>query len=164
MVFQKSEILFKEDEEKMNQKKIDEMIPIALKIIRDGSGMVKKMKESEYEVHKVYFGYIASFGPSVVQSGIAKTLAFFSKDSGEAKEGDKKIILDLIKQVFITAYSAYAMYNAKGLLEIYDLETQKTGFTTINKLALTDKIIEAAIASKLAMNTYHAKENLVNEE
>jgi hypothetical protein len=147
----------------MNQKKIDEMIPTALKILRDESGKVSSMKAGKYEIDKVYFGYIAAFGPAVVQSGIAKTLAFYNKNSGES-EGDRSVILDFIKQVFINNYSNYSSYSANNLLDIYDIETQKPDFTTLKKLALSDKILEAAIACKLSMNTYHAKENPGSEE
>ena len=147
----------------MNQKKIDEMIHLALKVLREGNGKVKEMKAGEYEIHKIYFGYIAAFGPAVVQSGITKTLAFYSKTSGES-EGDRSVILDFIKQVFIKAYSNYAAYSSKDLLYVYDAETQKPNFTTLNKLALADKILEAAIACKLSLNTYHAKENPESEE
>jgi CRISPR/Cas system CMR-associated protein Cmr5 small subunit len=147
----------------MNQKKIDDMIHIALKVLRDESGMVKAMKDGDYEIKKVFFGYMAAFGPAVVQSGIAKTLAFYSKTIGESEE-DRNIILDFIKQVFVLAYNNYASYNGADLLTIYDKEIQRLNFTTLNRLALADKILEATIACKLAMNTYHAKENPESEE
>jgi CRISPR/Cas system CMR-associated protein Cmr5 small subunit len=147
----------------MNQKKIDDMIPFALHLLSEMPIDKKGMKAGNYEISKVYFGYIAAFGPSVVQSGIAKTLAFYSREKGEG-EGDRKLILEFIKKVFIMAYTGYNSYSAKDLLELYDDETKKPDFLTLQKLDLADKILEAAIACKLVMNTYHAKEKTASEE
>lgn len=147
----------------MNQRKIDDMIPFANEQLATMPINEKGMKPGDYEINKVYFGYMAAFGPSVVQSGIAKTLAFYNKEKGEG-EGDRKLILELIKQVFDKAYPNYSSYSSADLLTVYDGETKRTGFSTLQKLALTDKILESAIACKLVMNTYHAKEKTESEE
>jgi hypothetical protein len=142
----------------MNQERIDYMIPIALKTLYEMQVEEKGMKCGDYTIGKVYFGYVAAFGPSVVQSGIAKTLAFYAKDKGEG-EGDRKYILEFIMKVFQDAYPVYSNHTVNNLLHLYTEEIKKDGFTTLQRLALADKILEAAIACKLAMNTYHAQEN-----
>ena len=147
----------------MNQRKIDNMIPFALDELYQMPIGKKEIKAGEYDINKVYFGYMAAFGPSVVQSGIAKTLAFYSKDKGEG-EGDRKLILELIKQVYIKAYPAYSSYSSTDLLKLYDDKAKQPNFSTLQKLDLADKILEAAIACKLVMNTYHAKEKTVSAE
>lgn len=141
----------------MNQRKIDEMIPLALDILAHADESIKKMKAGDYAIKKVYFGYLSAFGPSVVQSGIAKTLAFYRKKSASG-EGDRSLILYFIKQVFQKAYPAYAADNSSTLLDIYKEEISKENFKTLQRLALADKIIEASIACKLVMNTYKAED------
>ena len=142
----------------MNQRKIDLMIPIALQTLLEMPIEKKGIKPADYNINKVYVGYMASFGPAVVQSGIAKTLAFYSKAKGES-EGDRKLLLNFIMLVLIKTYPQYEKYSNNDLLYLYEQETGRPNITTNNRLALTDKILEAAIACKLAMNTYHSQED-----
>lgn len=148
-------------EYKMNQRKIDEMIPTALQTLLKMPKEKNGIKPADYQISKVYVGYMASFGPAVIQSGIAKTLAFYSKAKGES-EGDRKLLLSFIMLVLIKSYPQYEKYSSNDLLQLYEQETGRPNFTTNSRLALTDKILEAAIACKLAMNTYHSKEENTN--
>jgi hypothetical protein len=132
----------------MNQRKIDDMIPTALGLLATPPVELKNIKQGEYAIDSEYFGYIASFGPSVIQAGIAKTLAFYIKET----DSDRKSIIDFIKLVLIKSYNFTISYQTKDLLAIYNAET--SGKTTLQKLAFTEKILESAIACKLAMNTY----------
>lgn len=143
------------EEAEMNQRKIDKMIPIALSLLSQMEVDKNSMKTGDYEIGKAYFGYMASFGPSVVQSGIAKTLAFYYKAKGES-EGKRSLVTDFIMSVFLETYPDYKKNNAGNLLILYDKVT--TEKNTLQRLALADKILEAAIACKLAMETYHAEE------
>jgi hypothetical protein len=132
----------------MNQRKIEEMIPTALGILASPPEEIRSIIQSEHAIDSEYFGYLASFGPSVIQAGIAKTLAFYMKDT----DSDRKCIIDLIKIVLIKSYNFSAGYQTKDLLSIYNTET--CGKTTLQKLAFTEKILESTIACKLAFNTY----------
>ncbi|ETR70792.1 MAG: CRISPR-associated Cmr5 family protein [Candidatus Magnetoglobus multicellularis str. Araruama] len=60
----------------MNRQKIDEMIIKAMEII--ASNEVEILEQNK--VPSQYIGYIASFGPSVVQTGLIQTVAFYSKN------------------------------------------------------------------------------------
>lgn len=140
----------------MNQRKIDEMIPLALDILAHADKNIEKMKAGDFALKKVYFGYLSSFGPSVVQSGMSKTLAFYAKESG-----DRGLILELVKQVFLRANPVYN--STEDLFKIYTSEIGKENSKTLEKLALADKILEAAIACKLVMNTYKTEEDKEGE-
>ena len=137
----------------MNQKKIDNMIPIALKHLISPHDDFKKIKTHDGKIKSKYAGYIASFGPSVIQAGIAKTLAFYMK----GENADRPVIADFVKHVLLEGNDILADRNKnKKLLNIYLDETN--GKTTLQKLNFRDKILEAATACKLAMFTYEMVE------
>ena len=109
----------------MNKKKIDSFIPKAIEYIQNNlakNGAVKK----------IYQGYLASFGPTVISSGLTQTLAFYSADSEKNK---------VIKMMF-------------DILDI-KLDLQNKNY---NDYALKNKILEANIACKLAIRTFELKD------
>ncbi|MEM5777457.1 MAG: type III-B CRISPR module-associated protein Cmr5 [Candidatus Aenigmatarchaeota archaeon] len=143
----------------MNQKRIDLMIPEALRLLENPLDSFKVMKKDKYKIHSNYVSAIDAFGPSVIQAGILKTLAFYMKNSEGA---DKSAILSLIKEVMKTVYPLKDEWKHKNLLEIYIEETK--GKTTIEKLRLKDIILEAATACKLAKLSFEKYESKENEE
>jgi len=135
----------------MNQKRIDEMIPVALQLLENPLESFKKMKSDKYKIISGYASAIDAFGPSVIQAGILKTLAFYMKESGgtdKKDKTDKRVILELIKEVMKKVYPLRPELEQKNLLEIYIEETREK--STIDKLRLKDIILEAATACKLA--------------
>jgi CRISPR-associated protein Cmr5 len=109
----------------MNKKNIDKLIPKAIEhieqnLLRDGS------------VKKVYQGYLASFGPTVISSGLTQALAFYSADS------EKNKVIDMM----------FAILNER-------LDLQNTNY---NDYAIKNKILEANIACKLAIRTFKLKD------
>lgn len=136
----------------MNQKKIDDMIPIALRLLASPHADFANIKTPEGKIKSKYAGYIASFGPSVIQAGIAKTLAFCMK----GEEADRTVIADFVKHVLIEGYHLDDSNKSKRLLYIYLDETNNK--PTLQKLNYRDKILESATACKLAMFTYETDE------
>ena len=109
----------------MNKKNIDSLIPKAMKYIQNNlakNGAVKK----------VYQGYLASFGPTVISSGLTQTLAFYSADSEKNQ---------VIKMMF-------------DILDM-ELDLQNTNY---KDYAIKNKILEANIACKLAIRTFELKD------
>lgn len=136
----------------MNLKKVDELIPVALQLLKNPKDDFKNIKTSENKIPSKYAGYIASFGPSVIQAGIAKTLAFYKK--GET--ADRPVITNFIKHVLIDGNPNLKLDKNKELLTLYLENTNDK--PTLKKLNFRDRILEAALACKLAMFTYETKE------
>ncbi|MEG8947976.1 type III-B CRISPR module-associated protein Cmr5 [Rosettibacter firmus] len=136
----------------MNLKKVDELIPVAIQLLEDPEDDFKNIKTTENKISSKYVGYIASFGPSVIQAGMAKTLAFYKK-SGTA---DRSVITNFIKHVLIKGNSDLKLDKNKDLLTLYLENTNNQ--PTLKRLNFRDKILEAALACKLAMFTYETKE------
>jgi len=137
----------------MNQKRIDELIPVALELLENPKEEFIDIKKG----HKIISGYasaIDAFGPAIVQAGLAKTLAFYIKPS----EGtDKSKITALIKEVFTKIYPMKDEYHNKNLLEIYIAETKDK--PTLEKLRFKDKVLEAITACKLAKLSFEKDES-----
>ena len=118
----------------MNKKYIDKLIP---KAVKELNTLVKKGK-----IDKVYQGYLASFGATVIQSGLLQTVLFYS-----AKEDKNKVIKIMYKLI---------------------KEDLKATQPTMEEFLLTDnnhknytvknKILEANIACKLSIRTFELEE------
>jgi CRISPR/Cas system CMR-associated protein Cmr5 small subunit len=134
----------------MNQKRIDKMIPVALNLLANPAQGFTNIKTKENKIESKYSGYIASFGPAVIQAGITKTLAFYSDKI--SSDSDRKTIAHYIKAVLIEGKMLGGVYGSKELLEIYLSEIKDK--TTLQRLSTKSKFLEASIACKLAMQTY----------
>ena len=118
----------------MNKKYIDELIPKAVEKLntlgKDG------------KIDKVYQGYLASFGPTVISSGLLRSVMFYSGD--EKKNKVIKIMYDLIRN---------------------DIETDKTTMKDMlnennnyKNYRIKNRILEANIACKLSIRTFELKD------
>lgn len=110
-------------------KRVEELIPKALEA-------AKKLEENG-AINKAYNGYIATFGASVRQAGLLPTILFFSKES-ESTKADRRKILYAIK-------------------EILERQEDLLTYAQINPKA-KEKIIDAAIALKLAIRAYKLRD------
>ncbi|WP_419675596.1 type III-B CRISPR module-associated protein Cmr5 [Aliarcobacter butzleri] len=114
----------------MNNKNIEKLIPKAIDLLQ------------KFPKEKVYQGYLASFGPTVITSGILQAVAFYSGD--DKKKKVIKLMFDLIQD---------------------DLKTDKNTLLDFLKendkykdYAIKNKILEASIACKLAIRTFELKD------
>lgn len=118
----------------MNKKNIDELIPKAVQklnaLVEDGS------------IDKVYQGYLASFGPTVIASGLLQTVMFYTAD--EKKNEVIKIMYELIKDQIDSDKS-----SMKDMLSEND---------NYKSYAVKNKILEANIACKLSIRTFTLKD------
>lgn len=127
------------------KKRIANYIPLALDALQE-----KIVKDGCYD--NEYAGYIASFGPTVIQTGLLPATAFYSrKDSGTA--GDRKKVGDAIIKVI-----APNEYRETTLLLDYIL--------LHNNKETKEKILDAVIALKLSIRTFkkNKKDNAEGEE
>ena len=129
----------------MNNRRIEKMIVPAMKILTEGDlGILKDDK-----IPSKFNGYIASFGPSVVQAGMLQTLAFYSRDDGEGKERKKINALireTLIKSEHLEEFGNNSLFDAlKNKLSSPD-SSERVYWKTL--------VLEASVACKLAMRTF----------
>lgn len=143
----------------MNQKRIDELIPVALALLKNPQPGFKEIMLDNNKIKSSYAGAIDAFGPTVIQSGLAKTLAFYMKES---EETNRRAILELIKEVMKKNYSMKSEYDTKNLLEIYIEETKNK--STLEKLRFRDRLLEAYIACKFAKLCFEKVEPKYEEE
>ena len=128
----------------MNKLNIEKMIIHAMENLDDNHKIVKNN-----EIDSKYFGYISAFGPSVIQSGLLQTIAFYC-----SKSEDKKHIIDLMEE---TLKKAKLIETTKDLLTYVRETLNSKEFA--NRSVLKNKILDSCIACKLAMKTYKKKDD-----
>jgi len=126
----------------MSKKEIERMIPLTFKAIE--TCIIKK----EGHIDKVYKGYIESFGPTVIQSGLLPAICLYEK-KGTSSEGDKKCIIKAIQYILQDYFEEKNDTKADskgGFLELVEKKPDKA--------ECKEKIMNAVIALKLAIRTF----------
>ncbi|MCT7550867.1 type III-B CRISPR module-associated protein Cmr5 [Aliarcobacter butzleri] len=114
----------------MNNKNIEKLIPKAISLLQS------------FPKEKIYQGYLASFGPTVITSGILQAVAFYSGD--DKKKKVIKLMFDLIQDDLKT--------HKSSLLDILNENENYKNYVIKNK------ILEASVACKLAIRTFELKD------
>ena len=118
----------------MNKKNIDKYIPKAVQelnsLVKDGS------------IDKVYQGYLASFGASVITSGLIRTVMFYTGDD------NKKRVIDII----------YKLIKEDLNIQEESLDKFLQKDNNYKKYSVKNRILEANIACKLAIRTFNLKD------
>ncbi|PIS28393.1 MAG: hypothetical protein COT43_06495 [Candidatus Marinimicrobia bacterium CG08_land_8_20_14_0_20_45_22] len=130
----------------MNRKNIDAWIPIAIKEIQElqiRKRTDKKEKEWGNGIPSRYFGYVDSFGPTIIQSGLRRALTFYSEEDSQA---DRKEIASIIQNVLKKGDVLKPGDNLKGLIN---------SMNDTNKFFWRNRILEAIIACKMALKLFH---------
>lgn len=122
----------------MNKKYIDQMIPVAYEKLESC-----KIAENGI-INKAFRGQISSFGAAMTTGSLLATVAFFQNQGSAVvhREYLNKAIFEMIKQVEGTGSSN----------NLYEYVQQN------NSIETKEKIVDCAIAIKLAMNLYGFKE------
>ncbi|MCD7838803.1 MAG: hypothetical protein LUG65_07825 [Clostridiales bacterium] len=127
----------------MDKRRLDEMIPLAYDAIRDNGIM-----DQQGQVPSGFRGQISSFGAAVAMGSLLSAVAAFSDDGKSAV--DRSRLMNAIYQVI---HGGKTGGDKALLFEI--LKTEKAALPGV-----TDNILTAAIAVKLALNLYPtAKDN-----
>ncbi|MHB8581518.1 MAG: hypothetical protein ACYDA4_16870 [Ignavibacteriaceae bacterium] len=134
----------------MNQKNIDMLIPAAVTYLSDNKNEIVKDGNVESELSS----YLSSFGPTIRQASMMKSLAVYTEKDSKAK---RHLISNLIKQVLLITNVIDKKYEDpnKDLLYVY-LENIKDK-DELDRIEFEDKILEAIIACKLALSLFHIK-------
>ena len=113
------------------KKRVEKLVPQAIDVIADPN--IRLLKNNK--VSSQYNGYISSFGASVIQSGLAPAVAFYSNESSKSDK-DKKALL-------------------KAIAKLMNIEMSLLKYVCDNDNAKTkDWILDIATALKLAIRTY----------
>lgn len=124
----------------MNKNEVDRLIPEAVKVLKD-----EKIANEKNEIDKTYRGQISTFGAAVINGSLISAVAFFSNSSSQASV-DRPKLMKAIKKLIPEAD------GKKDLFEyVKDAKTER-------EAEAKEKILNAAIALKLAMNLYTLKD------
>ncbi|SJM17504.1 type III-B CRISPR module-associated protein Cmr5 [Porphyromonas gingivalis] len=131
----------------MNKKTIQDLIPKAMQAI-EGVGIVGKDKKFK----KVHEGYINALGPNIVQSGLLPTLIFYNKDERAL----------WLRALYYMAVGEEDEMTDESSTVIIRLIIGKEGGRIENLKPKAKewerKILEYAVALKLALRTFVAEE------
>lgn len=131
----------------MNKKTIQDLIPKAMQAI-EGVGIVGKDKKFK----KVHEGYINALGPTIIQSGLLPTLIFYNKDKREL----------WLRALYYMAVGEEDEMTDESSTVIIRLIIGKEGGRIENLKPKAKewerKILEYAVALKLALRTFVAEE------
>lgn len=133
----------------MDKKRILLLIPMAMKAIE--SVEIVDTKTASFE--KVHEGYINALGPNIVQSGLLPTLIFYNKEDRKKwlralyymKQGGKNMTDDSS-----TAIIKLVINRTGGNIETLTKDPEYKNWENL--------ILEYAVALKLALRTFTAKE------
>ncbi|SEJ81870.1 hypothetical protein SAMN05192553_1188 [Cyclobacterium xiamenense] len=125
-------------------KRIEQMIPLAFSAVEESQGLVENGA-----ISKQYNGYIASFGASVVLSGMLMSLIYNHRNSTDQhrvrSEKDKSPLFRALFQV-VKQYRNDTASQSGDLLAYYQACTDKR--------LLKSQIMDAAVAIKLVVRTF----------
>ncbi|SFU71107.1 CRISPR type III-B/RAMP module RAMP protein Cmr6 [Clostridium sp. DSM 8431] len=127
----------------MNKKRVEDLIPYAIKCIEKEKNIFKNGK-----VPNEFNGYISSFGASIIQSGILATVTFFNDKNSSANEERFRVpelIFNILKE-------SDTVQTEKQNLKDYLLEENKKSNDQLKKAKY--EIINAAIALKLGIRVF----------
>lgn len=118
----------------MNKRKVDELIPRAYDVLKE----VEIVENGK--VKKAWRGQISSFGASVATGSLLAAVAFFSNKSGADVDRPKLL---------------------RGIEKLLRIQTGLKAYLSDKSVPIAakkERIMEAAVALKLAMNLYELED------
>lgn len=123
----------------MNRKRIEQMIPIAMDLLKENSLSILNY---DGKLPSNYASYVSSYGPTISQSGLLQTVAFNEKEKREKINSLLALVL---------AKAGFLENTTPNKLIDFAKEASKN-YT--QKMKLQRLILEAIVACKLAMMTF----------
>jgi len=127
----------------MNEKRIEQMIPIAMNILP-----TLGILTPDGELPSNYSGYIDSFGPTVRQSGLIQAVTFNEK---EERKKINELLFKVLEKSEKETLKTFGIDISNGD-NLVKLVGKVSG---LKKAKLQKLILEAVVACKLAMKTFH---------
>ncbi len=126
--------------------KLDILVLFAMQELKENE-LFKDSSNAVPKVPKEYKGYISSFGPSVIQSGLLPTIMFYENSKSTEKNG-KKEILNILSGI-LKKTGKYKM-TPNSLKELtMDKIKNKAEYAD-----LVNDVLDAYTALKLSMRTF----------
>ncbi|MCD4675189.1 MAG: hypothetical protein K8S18_04230 [Desulfobacula sp.] len=122
------------------KKRIENYLPRALEIVKELG-----IAEND-EVPSEFNGYISSFGAAIIQSGLKQAATFFSNENSRTDQDRAKIV----KAVYLLICDNP---DPKAKSDALSKLLEEKGRTHL----MTEKVIDASVALKLAIRTYKLK-------
>lgn len=128
----------------MSKQRIDEYLPFAYEALSE-CGVA-----ANNEINKTFRGQISTFGAAITMGSLLASVAFFSEQGGSTTER-QKLMAAIHYVIFKSENKDVSGCNSNSLF----LLVKNTQADQID--SLKEKILDAAIALKLAMNLYTLK-------
>ncbi len=134
----------------MNKKKIEKMLPDALKALQEEKCGIKDSITGK--ISKSYRSAISSFGAAVTMGSFRAAVSFFSKDAEKGDSGISRSLL--LRAMDHVAYPEKEWSELKeAAKEVQDIVIHALD-TGTNIRQMQDDYLHAAVALKLAMNAF----------
>ncbi len=128
-------------------KHIQKIIPVAIEAAQE------KMVNKNNKINKEFNGYISSFGASIISAGILPTIVFFNQKGDSSS--DRTSIIPAIETILKS--QGYIQKDEQLLKRIKELVKNSNQKHQLD--FLTEKIMDAVIALKLAIRTFEKTKN-----
>jgi len=128
-------------------KKLEKLIPIAIEAIVEKI-QDKDKKNKGKPIPKPFTGYIASFGPSMIQSGLLPTVLFYS-EKGDAKADRRKVLNAICWMIREPGKEPMTIVQLMDHIIALKRDTFR----------IKKEILEAVIALKLALRVFPKKQD-----
>jgi len=123
----------------MNRKRIEQMIPIAMDLLKENN---PKILNDDGKLPSNYAGYVSSYDPTIRQSGLLQAVAFYEKEKRE----------DINSLLALVLTKAGYLENTSLKKLVYIVKEASSDYA--QKMKLQRLILEAIFACKLAMMTF----------
>lgn len=134
----------------MNKKKIEKMLPVALKVLQEEKCGIKDEKTGK--IDKSYRSAISSFGAAVTMGSFRAAVSFFSKDAEKGDSGIKRsLLLRAMDHVVHPDKEWCKLKEAAKEIQAIVIHALNT---STNIRQMQDDYLHAAVALKLAMNAF----------
>lgn len=136
----------------MNKTKVNDLLPKAYEVLKETG-----IANSQNVIQKTYRGYISTFGAAVSGGSLLAAIAFYS-DNKDAQCDRVK----LLKALYLLVQDDKNVRENSLFRYVADrITTEEKGKKRVDsqkEAACREKIMDAAIALKLAMNLYKLSE------
>lgn len=133
-----------------NKKLVSRYMIVANEVLKEkNTGIVN----CEGLIPKTYKGYVASLGPSIIQSGLLPAVSFYESSTG-SDVGKKHIIQVLFKILFPVEKED----------SFFDFLCQQISGDKMAEQRIKQELFNAITALKMVMNTYQFEEKVKDVE
>lgn len=140
----------------ITKKRLDNLIPKAIKIVKEVGIAVKK--DDQYTVSKTYSGYFSSFGADLVNTSPLATAIFCEDKSKEEGQSNSKEDRSLVAKAILNLMKEEKSGNFEGNINKALLSDYLLTFHGNIPNNVVYDMLAAAVALKIALRTFKKSE------